>query len=176
MPSHPPTVSRRRVLLGAAGLAVLAGFAAATTGCAAPPPPADLDDLTTALDRARADSTLAADVAAAARGKAADTLTDVAAMRAAHAEALSDEIVRMTGAPAPSTSVTVPTATSSAASAPAPLPPRPADVVGALRVSADSAATAAATLSGYRAGLLASIAAACTAAYTVSLATPGESR
>lgn len=176
MPSHPPTVSRRRVLAGAAGLAVLGGLAATTTGCSAPPPPADLDDLTTALDRARADSTLAADVAAATRGKVADTLTDVATMRAAHAEALSDEIVRLTGQPAPTTSVTVPTATSSAATAPAPPAPNPADVVGALRVSADSAATAAATLSGYRAGLLASIAAACTAAYTVSLAAPGGSR
>ncbi|MGB2922440.1 MAG: hypothetical protein WBC15_20745, partial [Mycobacterium sp.] len=43
------------------------------------------------------------------------------------------------------------------------------DVIGALRVSADSAAQAAAALSGYRAGLLASICAACTAAFSVAL-------
>ena len=48
------------------------------------------------------------------------------------------------------------------------------DVIGALRVSADSASNLAATLSGYRAGLLGSIAAACTAAYTVALVGPGK--
>lgn len=174
MPSLPPTVSRRRVLAGAAGLAVLGAVGLTSAGCSAPPPPPDLDDLTTALDRARADSTLAAEVAGATRGPVADTLTDVAAQRAAHAEALSEEIVRMTGAAAPTTSVTVTTAT--AANTTAPPPPTAADVIGALRASADSAATAGATLSGYRAGLLASIAAACTAAYTVALSPPGGSR
>ncbi|MGE2835780.1 hypothetical protein [Mycobacterium sp. SMC-4] len=176
VPSRPPTVSRRRVLAGAAGLAVLGAAAVTSAGCSAPTPPPDLDDLTTALDRARADATLAEEVAAATRGPMADTLTDVAAQRAAHAEALSDEIVRMTGAAAPTTSVTVTTATSTAANTPAPPPPTAADVVGALRASADSAASAAAALSGYRAGLLASIAAACTAAYTVALSPPGASR
>lgn len=169
VPSQPPTVSRRRVLTGAAGLALLSATALTSAGCSTPPPPPDLDDLTTALDRARADSTLATDAAADARGATADTLTDIAAQRAAHAEALSDEIIRMTGQPAPTTSVTVTTATSAAANTPAPAPPTAKDVVGALRSSADSAASAAATLSGYRAGLLASIAASCTAAYTVGL-------
>ena len=57
---RPPTVSRRRVLVGAAALAALSVTAA---GCADPPPPPDLDDLTTALDRARSDAELASDVA-----------------------------------------------------------------------------------------------------------------
>ncbi|AFM16827.1 hypothetical protein Mycch_2044 [Mycolicibacterium chubuense NBB4] len=171
MPSRPPIVSRRQVLLGAASLAVLG--AATTAGCSRPaPPPPELDDLTTALDRARADSKLATEAAATARGTTAATLSTVAAERSAHADALSKEIVRLTGSNAPTTSVTVTTSPSGAA-APA---PGTDDVIGALRASADSASHAAAALSGYRAGLLASIAAACAAAYTVALAPTGGSR
>ena len=167
---RPPTVSRRHVLVGAAALAALSVTAA---GCADPPPPPDLDDLTTALDRARSDAELASDVAETVRGRLADVLTDIAAQRAAHAEALSEEIVRMTGHPAPTASTTaspVPTTTTSP-SVPA---PKAEDVTGALRASADSATQAAGALSGYRAGLLASIAASCTAAYAVALAGTGQ--
>ena len=169
MPSRPPTVSRRRVLAGATALAVLGVTSVTTVACGTAPPPPDLDDLTTALDRARADSRLATDAAAASRGSAVDALTAIAAERLAHAEALSEEIVRMTGHAAPTTSVTA-SATTSAAATSAPGPdPTAADVIGALRASADSATRAAAALTGYRAGLLGSIAAACTAAYTVAL-------
>lgn len=170
MPSRPPTISRRRLLAGAAALAALGASAETLTACgAAPAPPPDLDDLTTALDRARSDSKLATDAVAAARGSIADTLTEVASVRSAHGEALADEIVRLTGAAAPTTTVITTTTTSS--------PPAPAptadDVIGALRTSADSATQAAAALSGYRAGLLASIAAACAVAYSVALTPVG---
>ncbi|MGB7359270.1 MAG: hypothetical protein WA944_15275, partial [Mycobacterium sp.] len=112
---------------------------------------------------------LASEVAAAARGPVADALTQVAAERAAHAEALGEEIVRMTGH-APTTTSTTTTTTTSSTSSSTVLPgPTVEDVIGALRVSADSAAQAAAALSGYRAGLLASICAACTAAFSVAL-------
>ncbi|MBX7455739.1 hypothetical protein GR927_47825 [Mycolicibacterium sp. 3033] len=171
VPSRPPTLRRRAVL---AGLVLLPAVAAAA--CSTPPPPPDLDDLTTALDRARADSRLAEQAATAARGRAATTLTDIARLRTAHAQALSDEIVRLTGQQAPATGVTVTTSASPAAGAPEPSPPNADDVVGALRASADSASHSAAALSGYRAGLLASIAAACTAAYTVALPSPGGAR
>lgn len=173
MPSHPPTLNRRRVLVGVAALAALGVTAA---GCGDPPPPPDLDDLTTALDRARSDSRLADDVAGTSRGKLADALAGIAAQRSAHAEALAEEIVRMTGHPAPATSMTTPPGaltTTTATSVPA---PTAKDVIGALRTSADSATQAAGALTGYRAGLLASIAASCTAAYTVTLAGAGESR
>ncbi|WNG89591.1 hypothetical protein C6A87_010780 [Mycobacterium sp. ITM-2016-00317] len=169
VPSPPPTVSRRRVLVGAVALAALGAGAAA---CGAAPPPPDLDDLTTALDRARADSKLAAELASTSRGRLADVLADVAAQRSAHAEALSDEIVRLTGQAAPSAGATS-TTPSSAASVPAPTVD---DVIGALRASADSATQAAGALTGYRAGLLASIAASCACAYTVALAGAGGGR
>jgi hypothetical protein len=171
VPSRPPTVSRRSVLVGAASLALLGATAATSAGCGrTPSPPPELDDLTTALDRARADSKLATEAAAAARGPIVTALTEVAAERSAHAEALSHEIVRLTGAAAPTTSVTVTTTAAPGAAAPVPAAD---DVIGALRASADSASHSAAALTGYRAGLLASIAAACTAAYTVALVLPG---
>lgn len=176
MPSRPPTVSRRRVLLGAAGLAVLGATAVTSSGCGTPAPPPDLDELTTALDRARADSRLAAEAAKAARGPAAESLAQVGGERSAHAEALSDEIVRLTGRAAPTTGVTVTTPTTSAAGSAQPPVPTADDVIGSLRASADSAAHAAGALSGYRAGLLASIAASCTAAYTVALEPTGGPR
>lgn len=173
MPSRPPTVSRRGML---AGIAVLAAAGATSAACGSPTPPPDLDDLTTALDRARADERLAGEAAAGARGTVAQTLTQVAGQRSAHAAALSDEIVRLTGQPAPTASVSVTTSTSVAPGVPPAPAPTADDVIGALRASADSAAHAAASLSGYRAGLLASIAASCTAAYTVALASPGGAR
>ena len=163
MPSYPPTVSRRRVLLGAAGLAVLGAAAAA---CGASPPSPEVDELAAQLNRARADSQLATDAAAAARPPFAQALTTVASERAAHAQALSNELVRMVGKEAPTT-------TPSSSTAPPATAPTTADVIGALRQSADSAAQLAAKQSGYRAGLLGSIAASCTAAYTVALVLPG---
>ena len=93
-------------------------------------------------------------------------LAAVSSERSKHAEALSNEIARLTGEPTTSSSTT----TTSAAQAAA---PTMKDVIAALRESADSAGRAAAQLSGYRAGLLGSIAASCTAAYTVTLADRG---
>ena len=162
VPSPPPTVSRRRVLFAA--LALLGATAAA---CGSSPPPPEVDELAAQLDRARADSQLAADAAAATPPPpTAQALTAVAAERSAHARALADELVRMVGKAAPTT-----TATSTPVQ-PAKVPTSQ-DVIAALRQSADSAAQLAATQSGYRAGLLGSIAACCTAAYTVALVSPG---
>jgi len=168
--SRPTTVSRRRVLSGAAALVILSATAATSAACGTTPsPPADLDDLTNALDRARADSGLATEAADADKS-AANALTEVAAERSAHAQAVAEEIVRMTGKPAPTTPTT--TTASSVPSAAAQPAPTVGDMIGALRTSADSATQAAAALSGYRAGLLGSIAAACTASYSVALAPP----
>lgn len=164
VPRAPLTISRRRVLLGTAALALL-GTAAA---CGAPPPPPELDDLIAQLDRARTDSRLATDAADAARPELRRPLQSVAAERTAHAEALSDEITRILGPEAAATSTSTPTSTTAE-------PARPADtaeVIRALRRSADTAAQLAGRLSGYRAGLLGSIAAACTAAVTVTLGAP----
>jgi hypothetical protein len=170
VPRRPLILSRREAI---GGLALLAATAVAVSACGSPAPPPDLDDLTTALDRARADSRLAGEAAATARGRIAEALTQVAGERSAHAQALADEIVRLTGAPAPTTSVTVTTSPSPTAGPGATPEPTADDVIGSLRASADSAAHAAAALTGYRAGLLASIAASCTAAYTVALAPSG---
>ena len=162
MPSPLPVVSRRRVLLGSAALAALSLGAAA---CGKAPPPPDLDDLIAQLDLAHSDSELASDAATTAAPQLRPALSAVSSERADHAQALSDEIARMTGEAtpsAPTTSTTQPNA------------PTAKDVVAALRTSADSAGQLAARLSGYRAGLLGSIAASCTAAYTVALATTNE--
>ena len=162
VPSPNPTVSRRRVLVGAAALALL-GASVAACGSSSPPP--EVDELAAQLERARSDSQLATDAAAAARGATVEALNAVASERSAHAQALSDELVRMRGADAPTATTTSTTA------APAE-PPTAKDVIAALRQSADSATELAAKMSGYRAGLLGSIAAACTAAYTVALVPP----
>ncbi|MDT5176304.1 MAG: hypothetical protein QOJ95_502, partial [Mycobacterium sp.] len=58
-------------------------------------------------------------------------------------------------------------------SGPPPKPPTVADVVAALKQSADGATLLATQQSGYRAGLLGSITAACTASGTVALANVG---
>lgn len=164
VPSLPPAVSRRRVLAGAAVLA-LAGATAAACGSAPPPP--EVDELAAQLQRARTDSQLATDAAAGARGPVVAALNAVAAERQAHAQALIDELVRMRGDEAP-------TATPTSTTAEPARTPTPKDMVGALRESAEAAAELAAKLSGYRAGLVGSIAAACTAASTVALASAGR--
>ena len=163
MPSPPPSVSRRQMLFGAAALALLGSTAAA---CGSPPPPPEVDELAAQLDRARADSKLATDAAVATPPPpTAQALTAVASERAAHARALSDELVRIVGKDAPTTTATSTTAQPAKA-------PTTEEVIAALRQSADSAGQLAAKQSGYRAGLLGSIAASCTAAYTVALVPP----
>jgi hypothetical protein len=164
VPSLQPTVSRRRVLVGAAALALLG---AAATACGSSPPPPEVDELVAQLERARTDSQLATDAATAARGETAQALTTVASERSAHAQALSDELVRLRGKDAP-------TATPTSTTAEPAKTPTPEDVIGALRESAQSAADLAAKLSGYRAGLVASVAASCTVAYSVALVPPGR--
>lgn len=171
VPSAQATLSRRRVLISGAALALLSTTA---VGCGAPAKKPDVEALVAQLDRARSDSQLAAGAASAARPDVAAALTTVAAERSAHVQALTDEITRISGeAPQTSTSTSA-SATSnnpmSTSTTGAPLPPpKPADVVAALKQSADSAAQAAAQQSGYPAGLLGSIAASCTAAFTVGL-------
>lgn len=169
MPHTETTVSRRRVLLGTAALALLGG-AASACGSAPQRDPA-LDILTGELDRARRDSQLATSAATGAPPQSAPALTAVAALRDAHARALAEELTRMGSTP-PSTTATsaAPSAAPTPGATPPPAPPAPQEVVAALEQAADSAGRAAAGQSGYRAGLLASIAAACTAAHTVTLA------
>lgn len=172
VPSPPPIpdgpVTRRRVLFGAAALALLG---AGATACSTPPPPSEISALRAQLERARADSRLAND-AAAAHPAAARALTAVAGERAAHAQALSDEVTRVAGSSATSTENTGPSRPPGSTTAPA-QPATPQEVIAALRQSADEAAHLAATLSSYQAGLLGSVAAACTTAYTVVLTGPG---
>src|SRR5690242_10896104 len=100
VPSALPKISRRRALLSAAALALLG---ATSAGCGHPPPSPDLAELAAQLDRARADSKLAAEAAGALRPQSPQlrALTVVAAERTAHAQALSDELVRMAGTKAP---------------------------------------------------------------------------
>jgi hypothetical protein len=160
VPSPRPVVSRRRVLLGAA---VLAALGVASAACGKPPPPPDLDDLRAQMDLARSDSQMASDAVATAIPQLKPALSAVASDRSKHAQALSDEIARMTGEAATSSSATTTTSTTPATA------PTSKDVVAALHKSADSATQLAAQLSGYRAGLLGSIAASCTAAYAVAL-------
>lgn len=165
MPSALPHLSRRRLLIGSAALAAV-GVTSVACGSKTPPP--DVSALTAQLERARSDSELATGAASSAAPPVATALTTVAAERSAHAEALAEEITRITGAtPASSTS---PTAASPTASTQPPPPPTPGAVVDALRQSADGAASAAAGESGYAAGLLGSVAASCTAAFSVALA------
>lgn len=166
VPTLNPTVSRRRVLVGAVALALLGAPVAA---CASSTPPPEVDELAAQLERARTDSQLATDAAAAARGEIAEALGAVASERSAHAAALSDELVRIQGSNAPTTTATSTTAEPAKT-------PNVADVIGALKVSAQSAADLATNSSGYRAGLLGSIAAACTAAFTVALVPPEKPR
>jgi hypothetical protein len=174
VPSALPPVSRRRILISGAALALLSTTA---VGCGAPAKRPDVETLVAQLDRARADSQLAAGAASAARPDVAAALTTVAAERSAHVQALSDEITRISGetpqtsasAGATSTNPTSTNPTSTGTTGEPLPPPTPRDVIAALKQSADSAAQAAAQQSGYPAGLLGSIAASCTAAFTVAL-------
>jgi hypothetical protein len=89
------------MLFSAAALALLGSTAVA---CGSSPPPPEVDELTAQLDRARADSQLATDAAAATPPPpTAQALTAVASERSAHAQALSDELVRIVGKDAPRT-------------------------------------------------------------------------
>ena len=159
-----PTLSRRRVLISGVALALLSTTAA---GCGAPAKRPDVEALVAQLDRARADSQLAAGAASAARPDVAAALTTVAAERSAHVQALSDEITRISGE-TPQTSTSASPTSTGTTGEPLP-PPKPRDVIAALKQSADGAAQAAAQQTGYLAGLLGSIAASCTAAFTVGL-------
>lgn len=145
------------------GTAAIAALGVTGAACGKPPTPPDLDDLMTQLDMARSDSQLASDASATANPRMRPALAAVSSDRSKHAEALSNEIARMTGEATTSSSSTTTTAAQAS-------PPTAKDVVAALRKSADSAGQVATQLSGYRAGLLGSIAASCTAAYTVALA------
>jgi hypothetical protein len=160
-----PIVSRRRVLVGGATLAVLA---VAVPACSSSPAPPAIDELEAQLTLARADSELATAAAVGAAQPVNAALAEVAAERTKHAQALTTEIARLAVNPTSSTRETTSTTTSTPAAA-APPPPL-ADVVRSLRASADSARQLAGTSSGYRAGLLGSIAASCTASYSVALA------
>lgn len=162
VPSLNPTVSRRRVLIGTAALALLG---ASVTACGSSEPPPEVNELAAQLDRARTDSQLATDAAAAAKGSIVEALNAVASERSAHAQALIDELIRMRGTAAPTETPTSTTAAPAAA-------PTVKDVIASLTQSAASATELAAKMSGYRAGLLGSIAAACTAAYEVALLPP----
>ncbi|TAM63382.1 hypothetical protein [Mycobacterium sp.] len=173
MPSAVPFVNRRDVLSGGAALAALGVVSACGKSAPKPPP---VEQLLGPLDQARHDSTLAGAAAAAVGNppQVAAALTVVASQRAAHARALSTEISRAAGKLTASSSET--TSPSQAEPAGPPPPPPPvADVIDALRASADSAARLVGTESGYRAGLLASIAASCAASYTVALVPGGPS-
>jgi hypothetical protein len=163
-PGFDPIVSRRCVLGGVA----LAVLGMAVPACSPPPPaPPAVDELEAQLALARRDSELAAAAAVGASQPVNAALTEVAAERTKHAQALTTEIARLAVNPtATSAAATSPTSTRAAAAPPPPL----ADVVRSLRASADSARQLAGTSSGYRAGLLGSIAASCTASYSVALA------
>jgi len=165
-PGFETTFNRRRVLTGGIAAAV---FGIAAPACSSPPPPPAVDELEAQLSLARRDSELANAAAVGAPQQIGAALTEVAAERSRHAQALTTEIARLAISPT-STSAQSTTPTTTKAAAP---PPPLADVVRSLKESADSAGELAAASSGYRAGLLGSIAAACTASYSVALASSG---
>jgi len=172
-PAPVPVLSRRRMLANSGrGLLALALVGTATVGCGPSRPPGP-DPLQAQLQAARQDSELATEAAKAASPPTAAALREVAAQRSRHADALVEELARAAGEPIPTETTTATSATPVPSDKPAP-PPTVADVVGALRKSADSAAELVPSLSGYRAGLLGSIAASCTAAFTVALKTKTE--
>ena len=160
-------------------LALLGGTV--VTACGSTPPVKDVDALLGQLDRARSDSQLAGNAAAAAAPKLAAALTVVAEQRAAHAKALTDEITRISGE-APHDVVDHPDVGQhdpvlgddvGAASRNRPLPPTWSPPSSSPPTARRCWPT---QQSGYRAGLLGSIAAACTAAATVALAGAGRPR
>src|SRR5262245_19059346 len=85
VPSALPVVSRRRMLLGTAALAMVGATGVA---CGESSPPPELADLTTQLDMARSDSQLASDAASAAKPPQRPALAAVSSDRSQHAEAL----------------------------------------------------------------------------------------
>jgi hypothetical protein len=164
-----PVVSRRHVLTAGAALVMLGVTASA---CGSPPAPPAVDELESQLKMARRDSELAKAAAAAADKPISAALTEVAAERAQHAQALATEIARLAvTSTSTSSQTTSGTPTTSRAAVP---PPALSDVINSLHASAASAGQLATSSSGYRAGLLGSIAAACTAAYTVALVSKGS--
>jgi hypothetical protein len=169
LPVVRPVVSRRQVLASGVALAALGMTGAA---CSSPPAPPAVDELESQLELARRDSELATAAALAAAKPANAALTEVAAERTQHAQALATEIARLAvNSTSTSSQTTSPTPTTSAVAAP---PPSLSDVINSLRASAASAGQLATTTSGYRAGLLGSIAAACIAAYSVALVSGGS--
>ena len=135
MPSLQPTVSRRRVLVGAAALALLGASATACAVTATATGRRRTGRATRAGPRRQPAGT---DAAAAAR--AADRAgADDGGRRAVRARpgAVRRDLVRMTGKDAPTSATSEPTSTTGRARQ---RPPTPEDVIGALRESADSAA------------------------------------
>src|SRR5215212_1667386 len=116
MPGASRAVNRRKVLLGAAALALLGTTASA---CGSEPSPPNVDDLEAQRDLAEKDSAMAVAAASAADPVYAPALTVVAAERAAHAKALAEEIARAAGKPPPM-STTSSTTTAPTSTAPAP--------------------------------------------------------
>ncbi|MGK2868087.1 MAG: hypothetical protein ACSLFA_15840, partial [Mycobacterium sp.] len=78
MPSAPPTLNRRSLLVAALPAALALGLLTGATACSPAPPPADLADLRTQFDRAHADSLLAGEAATAAKPPMVATLTAIA--------------------------------------------------------------------------------------------------
>ncbi|HXO81010.1 MAG TPA: hypothetical protein VN856_14095, partial [Mycobacterium sp.] len=85
-------MSRRRVLVGGAALAVLA---VAVSACSSSPAPPAVDELEAQLTLARGDSELATAAAVGTPQAVNAALTEVAAERAKHAQALMTEIARL---------------------------------------------------------------------------------
>ncbi|MCV7191556.1 hypothetical protein H7I02_01890 [Mycolicibacterium brumae] len=161
-PTPARQLSRRAALIGASrvalGLAAV-GLAASACGFGDSDGP---DPLLAQLELARSDAGLASSAAAAAAPPLAEALTQLAADRSSHAEALTAELSRSGHAPAATTTTSATNAVSAA-------PPSRADVLDALKRSTESASKTAITESGYRAGLLGSIAACCAAWEAVGL-------
>ena len=132
--AEPP--SRRQQATHAARDGGTCGAGVTAAACGKPPPPPDLDDLVYAARPGPRDSQLASDAAATATPAAAARADHaVASERSDHAQALSDEIARLTGEATTST----PADDDQHAQATA---PTAKDVVAALRKSADSAGAA----------------------------------
>ena len=161
-------LSRRRVLTGGGGLLALGLTVSPTAACGSGRPKGP-DPLQSVLAAARNDSELAAAAARTAPTQLAPALLVISAERARHAVALIEELSRAAGEPTPTPGAAAPAPPSPTSTGPAPPPPSVNDVVDALRLAGESAATLAPTQSGYRAGLLGSIAAACMTSATVGL-------
>lgn len=155
--SRPTRFPRRDALrIGGLAVAALAAAPALTSlaACADDPTP-EINRLQGPVDDAHRDAALATRLADRSPDRA-EVLTVIAAQRAAHAEAVTAEIERMT-----------PRADEESA---APAPDHPAEpvedvetLIGFLRESADGAEALVPRTAGYRAGLLGAIAASCSA-------------